>query len=67
MDSRKIQTTHEDDMNLSQINSELTGAEALRYEVADLKDRLERLSEASIRISENLDTEAVLQEVVNSA
>ncbi len=54
-------------MNLSQINSELTGAEALRYEVADLKDRLERLSEASIRISENLDTEAVLQEVVNSA
>ena len=44
-------------MNLPQINPE----------VADLKDRLARLSEASIRISENLDTEAVLQEVVNSA
>ena len=54
-------------MNLSQINSGLTDAEALRNEVAGLKDRLARLSEASIRISENLDTEAVLQEVVNSA
>ena len=54
-------------MNLSQTNPGLTDAQALRYEVADLKDRLERLSEASIRISQNLDTEAVLQEVVNSA
>ena len=54
-------------MALSQMDSTATDAEVLSYEVADLKDRLARLSEASIRISENLDTEAVLQEVVNSA
>ena len=54
-------------MNLPRINSEVSDAEALRYEVADLKGRLASLSEASIRVSENLDTEAVLQEVVNSA
>lgn len=38
----------------------------LRREVADLRQTLARLSEATIDISENLDTEAVLQEVVNS-
>ena len=54
-------------MALSQMNSTAHEAEALRNEVDDLKDKLARLGEASIRISENLDTEAVLQEVVASA
>ena len=42
-------------------------AEALRKENIALKDRLARLSEASISISGNLDTEGVLQNVINSA
>ena len=54
-------------MVLSQMDSVVAEAEALRNEVDDLKNRLARLSEASISVSENLDTEAVLQEVVNSA
>ncbi len=54
-------------MVLSQMNSAMTEAEELRNEVDYLKDRLVRLSEASIRISENLDTDAALQEVVDNA
>ena len=54
-------------MVLSQMNSATTEAEELRNELDDLKDRLFRLSKASIRISENLDAETVLQEVVDSA
>ena len=67
MDFCKVQTIDGNDLNLPITNPEATDAEALRYEVAALKDKLARLSEASIRVSENLDTEAVLQEVVNSA
>ena len=54
-------------MVLSQMNSKATEATASGNGIDHLKDTLARLSEASIRISENLDTEAVLQEVVNSA
>ena len=36
-------------------------------EIAVLRDRLSRLSEASLRINESLDLETVLQEVVDSA
>ena len=43
-----------------------TETESLRQEISALKDRLATLSEASISISENLDTEGVLQDVVNS-
>ncbi len=39
----------------------------LERENAALRDRLSRLSEASLRINENLDFEGVLQEVVDSA
>ena len=42
-------------------------ADGLREEIAGLKRTLARMSEASIKISGNLGTEAVLQEVVNSA
>ena len=36
-------------------------------ETAELRDRLTRLSEASLRINESLDFEAVLREVLDSA
>ena len=36
-------------------------------ETAALRDRLSRLSEASLRINESLDLDTVLQEVVDSA
>ncbi|MCY4554811.1 MAG: hypothetical protein OXF79_00170 [Chloroflexi bacterium] len=54
-------------MNLLQVDAEITETEALRLENAALKDQLARLSQASISVSGNLDTEAVLQEVVHSA
>ena len=41
--------------------------EDLIQEIAELRDRLSRLSEASLRINESLDFEKVLQEVVDSA
>ena len=54
-------------MSLSQVDTATTEAEALRKENEALKNRLARLSEANVRISENLDPEAVCQEVMNSA
>ena len=54
-------------MNLLQVDAEVTETQALRLENEVLKDRLAKLSGASIRVSANLDTEAALQEVVNSA
>ena len=54
-------------MSPLQANAAITEAEVLRQEIDALKDRLVRLSKASISISENLDTEAVLQEIVNGA
>ena len=39
----------------------------LRGEVTALRERLSRLSEASLRINESLDFEMVLQEVMHSA
>ena len=54
-------------MSLLQANDAMTETEALRLENEALKDQLARLSQANISVSGNLDTEAVLQEVVNSA
>ena len=54
-------------MSLLQANAASTEAEVIRKENDALKERLVRLSEASIKISENLDAESVLQEVINSA
>ncbi len=45
----------------------MSEAEYLRKENETLKQRLARLSEASIKVSDNLDTESVLQEVINNA
>ena len=39
----------------------------LEVEIAALRDRLSRLSEASLRINESLDLEKVLQDVIDSA
>ena len=36
-------------------------------EIAELRDRLSRLSQASLRINESLDFDTVLQEVLDSA
>ena len=54
-------------MSLSQLDAAITEIEALRKENSALKERLARLSEASIGISENFDTGDALQEVINSA
>ena len=54
-------------MSHLQANAPITEAELLRQENDALKDRLAQLSEASISISESLDTEDVLQDVINSA
>ena len=40
---------------------------ALQQEVNSLRDRLTKLSQASIRITQNLDLDTVLQEVIDSA
>ena len=42
-------------------------ASELRREIQSLRDRLASLSEASLRITEDLDLDAVLQEVVDGA
>ncbi len=45
----------------------MTRADALMREIDVLRDRLSRLSEASLRINESLDFATVLQEVLDSA
>jgi DNA-binding response OmpR family regulator/signal transduction histidine kinase len=45
----------------------MTGNDELRQEIGRLRERMSRLSAASLRISENLDLETVLREVVDSA
>ena len=45
----------------------MTKADELRGENQALRERLSRLSEASLRISESLDVQTVLREVVESA
>ena len=45
----------------------MTQADDLRQEIETLRDRLSRLSEASLRINESLDLDTVLQEVLDSA
>ena len=54
-------------MSLLQADTAIAEAHALRQENEALKDRLASLSQASISISESLEAEAGLQEVVNSA
>ena len=46
---------------------ELKPADELRAENEALRDRLSRLSESSLRISESLDVNTVLREVVEGA
>ena len=53
-------------MSLSHTNATPTETEMVRREKDALKDRLTRLREVSINISECLDTEAALQDVINS-
>ena len=45
----------------------MTKADPLNQQIAILRDRLSRLSKASLRINESLDLNTVLQEVVDSA
>ena len=45
----------------------LQEADELRREIATLRDRLSRLSKASLRITEYLDHDAVLQGVIDEA
>ena len=47
--------------------TKLTGSDERDREIAEMRDRLSRLSEASLRINESLDFDTVLQEVVDSA
>ncbi len=53
-------------MSLLQANVATTEAQLLRKENAALKEQLARVSESSISISENLEAESVLQEVINN-
>ena len=54
-------------MNAVQRDSLVAEAEVLRAENQTLRGRLAMMSDAITNISENLDTEAILQEVINSA
>ena len=45
----------------------MTETAKLDQEISDLRDRLSRLSEASVRISESLDLDTVLQGILDSA
>ncbi len=45
----------------------MTQPDERELQIADLRDRLSRLSEASLRITEDLDFDTVLQEVVDGA
>ena len=45
----------------------MKSTDELEREIAALRDRLSRLSEASLRINESLDFETVLQGVLDSA
>lgn len=54
-------------MSLLPTNPANAEVDALRLEIQALKGQLAGLSEASIAIAGNSETEAALQEVVNSA
>ena len=54
-------------MSLAQVETPVGEIDALRNEVNDLKDVIARLSDAGVSVASNLETGAVLQEVVNSA
>ena len=54
-------------MSLLPTNAANNDSEALRLEIQALKGQLAGLSEASIAIAGSSETEAALQEIVNSA
>ena len=54
-------------MSLARMDTSVDEMEALKNEVNDLKGTIARLSDAGVRIAENLETEAVLQEIVDNA
>ena len=54
-------------MLLTDQTGELSETAQLRQENSALRNRLSRLSDATLRISQSLDTNAVLQEVIDSA
>ncbi len=54
-------------MELTEVRNANADLETLRTEVDELRERLMRLTEASISIFENADSDSVFQEVVNSA
>lgn len=54
-------------MNSVKIDATVHETDILKKENEALKERLARLSDATVSISENLETESVLQEVINSA
>ena len=61
------QTSHEAVMSSCRMHEGDTEADQLRRQNAELRNRLTKLSEATLRITENLDFDAVLQEVIDSA
>ena len=54
-------------MSLAQVNNSVSEIDALRNEVNELKDLIARLSDAGSSVAVNMDSGAILQEVVNSA
>ena len=54
-------------MNSVKIDATVLETDMLRKENQALKETLARLSDATVSISENLEAESVLQEVINSA
>ena len=54
-------------MALLQADTTIIEADALRHENEVLKERFSRLSRASISISEGLDTEDILKEIISNA
>ena len=53
-------------MNSGKIDATVLETDMLRKENEALKERLARLSDATVSISDNRETESVLQEVINS-
>lgn len=61
------QNTNNSRTSSNQTSEVFTGVAKLKRDYETLKKRLSRLSKASLRISENLDAQSVLQEVVDNA
>ena len=61
------QPSREEAISFNQPYDESTEVARLRRENQELRDRLTRLSEASLRIIESIDFDAVIQEVIDGA